>query len=108
MVAWRIATAALVALGAAATLQAAGAPRLERVVVVMRHGVRPPTQSNAELAKYAAEPWPAWPVGPGELTPHGGETVRLMARSLARAYRADGLLPRGCPTAGAVAVWADG
>src|SRR5690242_78120 len=98
MIKWSILAAALGSFAAAASLEAASAPKLERVVVVMRHGVRPPTQSNEELAKYAAEPWPAWPVAPGELTPHGGETVRLMGESLAGAYRADGMLPRrGCP-----------
>ena len=84
-------------------------PRLERVVLVMRHGVRPPTQSNAELAKYADQPWPAWPVAPGELTPHGAETVRLMGESVRGAYRAAELLPAdGCGPAGTVSVWADG
>ncbi|HTX49027.1 MAG TPA: histidine-type phosphatase, partial [Caulobacteraceae bacterium] len=84
------------------------APRLERVVVVMRHGVRPPTQSNAELAKYADRPWPAWSVAPGALTPHGGETVRLMGDTLRAVYRQARLLPAGCAGAGEVAVWADG
>ena len=32
---------------------AQAAPTLERVVVVMRHGVRPPTQTNDELAQYS-------------------------------------------------------
>lgn len=83
--------------------------RLVRVVVVTRHGVRPPTQSNADLAKYADQPWPDWPVKAGELTPHGGETVRLMANTILAAYRAQRLLPRsGCAGAGAVTVWADG
>ena len=88
---------------------AVAAQHLERVVVVMRHGVRPPTQSNADLAKYAAQPWPAWPVPPGELTPHGGETVRLMGETLRTAYREARLLPAsGCAGAGQVTVWADG
>lgn len=84
-------------------------PRLERVVIVMRHGVRPPTQSNAELAKYTDRPWPDWPVAPGELTPHGAQTVRLMGESLRSAYRGAGLLPaKDCGPAGTVSVWADG
>jgi 4-phytase / acid phosphatase len=88
---------------------AVAAPHLERVVVVMRHGVRPPTQSNAELAKYDDQPWPAWPVAPGELTPHGGETVRLMGETLRAAYREARLLPGDpCAAAGQVTVWADG
>ena len=61
---------------------------LVRVVVVTRHGVRPPTQTNADLAKYSDQPWPDWPVEPGDLTPHGGETVRLMGETVRAAYRA--------------------
>jgi 4-phytase/acid phosphatase len=84
-------------------------PRLERVVVVMRHGVRPPTQTNADLAKYAAGPWPDWPVAPGELTPHGGETVALMGTTLRVAYLKQGLLPASdCSPPAEVSVWADG
>lgn len=103
-----------IALIAAAFALAAGsvsaAPlHLVRVVLVTRHGVRPPTQSNADLAKYADRPWPDWPVAPGELTPHGGETVKLMGETLREAYRARRLLPRtGCAAAGRVTVWADG
>src|SRR5579863_9568027 len=108
MIRFLVALAALGVLAAGASLEAASAPHLERVVVVMRHGVRPPTQSNAELAKYAAQPWPDWPVAPGELTPHGGETVRLMAETLGHVYRAKGVLPAGCPGSGVVSVWADG
>jgi 4-phytase/acid phosphatase len=104
----------LIALIAAALVLAAGTAEaatlhLVRVVVVTRHGVRPPTQSNADLAKYADKAWPDWPVAPGELTPHGGETVRLMGVTLRETYRAHGLLPRtGCAGAGQVTVWADG
>jgi 4-phytase/acid phosphatase len=76
---------------------------------VTRHGVRPPTQTNADLAKYSDQPWPDWPVEPGDLTPHGGETVRLMGETVREAYRAQHLLPRtGCAGAGQVTVWADG
>ena len=69
----------------------------------------PPTQSNADLAKYSDKTWPDWPVAPGELTPHGGQTVKLMGDTVREAYRAQGLLPRtGCAPAGQVTVWADG
>ena len=82
---------------------------LVRVVIVTRHGVRPPTQTNADLGKYSDKAWPEWPVAPGELTPHGGQTVKLMGETLREAYRAQGLLPRsGCAAAGQVTVWADG
>jgi 4-phytase/acid phosphatase len=88
---------------------ASAAPRLERVVLVTRHGVRPPTQTNDALAKYSDKPWPAWPVAPGELTPHGGQTVRLMGDTLRTQYRRAGLLPaRGCAGASQVTVFAHG
>ena len=100
---------ALLAVLAAAAPALAAPLTLERVVLIQRHGVRPPTSSNADLAKYAAQPWPDWPVAPGELTPHGALTVTLMGGTLREAYRAKGLLPaRGCPTDGQVSVWADG
>jgi 4-phytase/acid phosphatase len=98
----------LIALFAVATTAQAETWKLERVVLVQRHGVRPPTSSNADLAKYAAEPWPQWPVAPGELTAHGAKTVALMGATLRRAYVAGGLIPaRGCPAASVAAVWAD-
>jgi 4-phytase/acid phosphatase len=85
--------ALLCALLTAASPALAAGLKLERVVLVQRHGVRPPTASNADLAKYSAQPWPEWSVAPGELTAHGGQTVALMGETLRRAYRAAGLLP---------------
>jgi 4-phytase/acid phosphatase len=102
-----LALAALCALAGLA-LPAVAEVRLERVVLVQRHGVRPPTVSNAELAKYSDRPWPAWPVGPGELTPHGGKVVALLGKTLRKTYTAAGLIPaHGCAGAGRIAVWAD-
>jgi 4-phytase/acid phosphatase len=103
----------LLALAAMASLLAFASatlaePKLERVVLVMRHGVRPPIQTNADLARYSDRPWPSWPVEPGDLTPHGGETVRLMGDTIRRVYRAKGVLPHGCAKSGEVFVWADG
>ena len=103
----------LIALFAAVLVLAAGAAEatplhLVRVVLVTRHGLRPPTQSNDDLAKYSDKAWPAWEVPPGELTPHGGETVKLVAATVRGVYRAEGLLPSGCAGAGQVTVWADG
>jgi 4-phytase / acid phosphatase len=105
----RFAALIVVALALAAGSASAAPLHLVRVVLVTRHGLRPPTQSNAELAKYSDKAWPEWPVAPGELTPHGGETVKLMGETLRETYRAQGLLPAsGCAGAGQVTVWADG
>ncbi|HZZ87310.1 MAG TPA: histidine-type phosphatase [Caulobacteraceae bacterium] len=107
--AFAIAAVLLAALALVAGAAEAAPLHLVRVVLVTRHGVRPPTQSNAELAKYADKPWPDWPVAPGELTPHGGETVKLVADTVRETYRSAGLLPKhGCAGAGEVTTWADG
>jgi 4-phytase/acid phosphatase len=83
-------------------------PRLERVVVVMRHGVRPPTREPPLPAGTAVAPWPRWPVPPGELTPHGAAAVRLLGVADRRQFATDGLLPAaGCPAPGTVEVVAD-
>jgi 4-phytase / acid phosphatase len=100
---------AIGALLVAATAADAQPPRLERMVLVIRHGIRPPTHPNADIAKYAAQAWPDWSVPPGELTPHGGETVRLMGETLRAVGVEDHLLPAsGCSRPGEASVWADG
>lgn len=72
---------------------------VDRVVMLMRHGVRPPTKSPPMPAGTAAEAWPAWPVEPGYLTPHGADALRLLAAADRAAFIADGVLSRtGCGT----------
>ena len=55
---------------------AAAAPqltlKLERVVMLMRHEIRPPTALQPIPLQYSAKAWPQWPVAPGLLTPHRG------------------------------------
>lgn len=85
---------------------AAAEPTLERVVIVERHGVRPPTKAATDLAKFSESPWPEWPVPPGELTPHGAEAMRLMGGAIQHNYVRSGLLAGGdCPPG--VYVWSD-
>ena len=82
--------------------------RLERTVVLMRHGVRPPTKSPPMPEGIAAAPWPAWPVPPGHLTPHGAEGVRRLAGWDRARLVGAGLLPaRGCPPPASVALASD-
>ncbi len=77
--------------------------------MVERHGVRSPTKSPEALAPYAAEPWPTWPVAPGELTPHGRQGMVEMGRYLRALYAKDRLWPAvGCPAKLPAYVWADG
>jgi 4-phytase / acid phosphatase len=81
---------------------------LERAVLLQRHGVRAPTDSPAALARYSAEAWPRWRVGPGELTDGGRRALAAMASYIRARYAALGLLPRSaCPAPGALYVWAD-
>lgn len=51
---------------------------LQAVVVIMRHGVRAPIESETRSSAYNAQAWPAWPTKPGVLTPHGTEALRLL------------------------------
>jgi 4-phytase/acid phosphatase len=79
---------------------AAGAAPTELALVVMlsRHGVRPPlgSMNNGpnDQARYAAQPWPKWPVPAGDLTPHGARLATLLGRYYAARYiEAAHLLP---------------
>ena len=114
---WTIFRAALA--GAALTLATAGTAQssadhlpagltIDRVVVLMRHGVRPPTKAPPMPAAVTPETWPAWPVRPGWLTPHGATGIGRIAAWDGARFRAWGLLPRaGCPAAGTMRVVAD-
>ena len=84
--------------------------KLLKMVVVSRHGVRSPLQSNEALAAWTAgREWPQWPTRrPGMLTDRGAELAALMG-GYYRAHAAQqGLLPSGrCPAAHAVFIRAD-
>ena len=73
--------------------------KLERVVLLMRHGVRPPTKSPPMPAGVAAQAWPGWSVRPGYLTPHGADALRVLGTADRAGWIAAGLWPRtGCPS----------
>jgi 4-phytase/acid phosphatase len=77
------------------------------VIVLSRHGVRSPTHP-AELQAYAAQPWPAWPGKPGNLTERGALLMQQFGAYYRRLYGGPlGIGERGCPPAGSVFVWAD-
>ncbi|MCD7098245.1 histidine-type phosphatase [Stenotrophomonas sp. MMGLT7] len=87
---------------------AAAAPRLEQVVLVVRHGVRAPLPGEVAAAAYADAPWPQWDTPPSQLTAHGREAVRLSGDWLRRWLSGQGVLPvQGCPAPGSVAVRAN-
>jgi 4-phytase/acid phosphatase len=96
------------ALPAAAQVPIPQGWQAERAVVLVRHGVRSPTESNAELDRHVATPWPVWPVPPGYLTSRGAELLRLMG-GYSRALNGGRGLTRtdDCPPAGTIAAWTD-
>ncbi|QRN53645.1 histidine-type phosphatase [Dyella caseinilytica] len=70
---------------------------LQWVLVLSRHGVRSPTAQPGALDAFATKPWPAWPVPPGYLTPHGKQLMRIMGAWYRDYYANAGLLPiQGC------------
>jgi 4-phytase/acid phosphatase len=81
---------------------------LKFVVIVTRHGVRPPTVSNDQIDPYSAEPWPKWDVPPGYLTAHGRVLMKLFgAYDRAQFARAGLFTLAGCADAEHVYFWAD-
>ncbi len=93
-------TAAAVLLAMAMPPAQAAPLKLEHVVLLMRHGVRPPTHEPALDPAIAPDPWPAWDVPDGDLTPHGAAAISLLA-----AYDRQWLAPApGCPS---ITIYAD-
>jgi 4-phytase/acid phosphatase len=74
---------------------------LDRVVVVMRHGVRPPTKPQPLPGAMVNDAWPAWDVGWGELTGHGARAIGVLGDYDRARYR--NLLGSGCPAVRVVA-----
>jgi 4-phytase / acid phosphatase len=80
----------------------------DRVVILMRHGIRSPTKQPPLPPGATAQAWPDWPVPPGYLTPHGGRAIGRVG-SFDRSWLVgQGLIPRsGCPTANSLSIIAD-
>ncbi|MCC2981139.1 histidine-type phosphatase [Sphingomonas sp. IC4-52] len=96
-------------------LQDAGAGRLhlprgwqvERVVLLMRHGVRSPDRPTPAFGKMP-QPWPTWAGEPGALTEHGAAAIARLAAADREWLSAYGVIPAsGCPEAGALNVMAN-
>lgn len=62
------------------------------VLILSRHGVRAPLDSQQDFGQYSAEAWPKWDVAPGEITPHGKEQMKLMGAYYRERYIKEGLL----------------
>ncbi len=76
--------------------------KLEKVVMLMRHGIRPPTKAAVVPPGYSTERWPDWPVDFGLLTPRGAAGVKLLGESDRAYFGARGLFASGCPAPGTV------
>jgi 4-phytase/acid phosphatase len=104
----KLATATALLLGSALAQPSAAKPAapaplvLERVVMMMRHGIRPPTKPAPVPASVSSEKWPSWPVDFGLLTPRGAAGVKLLGEADRSYYATRGLLPRGCPAEGTI------
>lgn len=82
--------------------------RLEKVVILSRHGVRSPTKMTPLMRDVTPNAWPEWPVKLGYITPRGERLVSLMGGFYRARFQQQGLLEKGlCPTPGSVYVWAD-
>lgn len=81
---------------------------LEKVVMLLRHGVRSPNQTPEQLSESSFRPWPDWGIEAGELTVHGAKLIGYLGGYYRLHYADLGLLaPEGCPDASSVSVWAD-
>lgn len=80
----------------------------ERVVMLARHSVLAPVETPEQLARFAASPWPAWPVAPGNLTPRGADLGHQMGQFYRIIYGGRGLIEESiCPEPGTVVLWVD-
>ncbi|KPY54776.1 hypothetical protein ALO46_05183 [Pseudomonas syringae pv. solidagae] len=99
------------ALGVCLALPSVAAPldttglRLDKVVLVMRHGIRPATDT-AELQRWSARTWPAFGTRDGQLTEHGRAATVLLGQWQRHTLDSLGLFKAGqCPQAGDAYVW---
>lgn len=70
--------------------------RIVQQIVLIRHGIRSPTAAPEALAVYASEPWPVWPVEPGQLTPHGAQLMHSLGGWYRGWLASGGVAPGGC------------
>ncbi len=84
----------------------APALKVERVVMVMRHGVRAPIDGEVPVGTRTAAPWPTWPVAAEQMTPHGMRAMAIRGAADRAWLAARGVVPAaGCPARGTVGVW---
>lgn len=93
---WRLAVGVLAVLGSPVL---ASELKLERVAMLMRHGIRPPTQLQPIPIEYSPRTWPQWKVGPGLLTDHGAQGIALLGQWDRTELAERGMIAAsGCPS----------
>ncbi|MFT4073886.1 MAG: histidine-type phosphatase [Asticcacaulis sp.] len=97
--------AAALCLGMTVPTFAGAQETLEHVVVIMRHGVRPPTKDQPLPPVYTSQAWPKWDVPAGWLTAHGEKAINRLGAFDRQSYGS--LLGNACPEKGRVRVVAD-
>lgn len=94
---------------AASAAPAKGEMTVERVVMLMRHGVRPSTKFPATPVGTTKDEWPTWNTPAGDLTDHGADGIRRLADYDRILFASAGLLPAsGCAVPGTISAWASG
>lgn len=79
---------------------------IERVILLMRHGVRSPLDGEVPPGTRTGRPWPIWTAPAEQVTPHGAAALRALARADRRWLAASGVLPaRGCPAPETLRIW---
>ena len=79
---------------------------LDKVVVLMRHGVRP-QNDTAKLDKATGKNWPRWSVPDGNLSGHGYAGIVDQSRYMFENWKSEGLaLSSPCPKKNEVFIWA--
>jgi 4-phytase/acid phosphatase len=101
----RAALTAVMLWSATSAWAAAPGERLEKVVILSRHGVRAAMSSPERLEETSARPWPRFSVPPGHLTARGEVLASQMGGYFRQLYVAEGLLPEG--DCGAAYYWAN-
>lgn len=96
--------AILLAVGGHNAMAAAHTAQLEKLVLIVRHGVRAPLPGEVAAAAYADAAWPVWDTPHSQLSAHGREAVRISGDWLRLWLQQQGVLSQQCPRQGEVQV----
>ncbi|WP_294332203.1 histidine-type phosphatase [uncultured Sphingomonas sp.] len=81
-------------------------PSTERVILLMRHGVRSPLDGEVPAGTRTRHPWPRWTAPAEQVTPHGAAALRALAQADRRWLATAGVLPiQGCPAPESLRIW---